>query len=87
MTDKVIYTHKGWLAFCPIHLGGDMSNPEVVARFYFTDWLLQLAFLFSETIGMVMQAIDPFAEVGYPIRVTGKLVEPYEVDYDEEDDL
>ena len=71
-TEKVTYTHKGWIGFCPVLIGKPESfGPDVDERFPFTGWLLELNLALFEFL--VPAQLD---EYGWPIRITGKLDAP-----------
>jgi hypothetical protein len=85
-TINVTYTHKGWLGLCPIHAGSiGTACPDLKARHWTLDWFLEAnAYLFSLIfIAMESVNLDP---PGWPIRITGRLDEPYSMGLEIESD-
>ncbi len=80
MTSIFHLTHKGWFGLCPVYLGDfESDEPLVCERHWFFAPLMILSELIFDLcfFAQDMAGAEP---TGWPIRVTGRLDEPIELE-------
>lgn len=86
MARKVTLTHKGWLGLCPVYLANPgAGGSDVHERHWTLAPLLLLSLSIYELCFTMQQLADPTCEPRWPLKVTGKLARPVQVDVPEDD--
>ena len=72
--NKSHWDQKGWFGICPIYIKGiETDAPELAARHWSLEWLMDISEALIGMANMVLQAVNKDFEPRYPIRVTGDL--------------
>lgn len=85
---RIGLTHKGWFGICPVYMNSPWHNepPYIDPR----HWTLTPLFWFSEAMCWIAYHIyeifDPEMEIGWPIKVTGRLNPICWIDVEENDE-
>ena len=78
---KVTLTHKGWFGICPVYFGGLYTEaPHVYERHWLLAPLMSLSEWCYAATFFVGQLMNPEFEPGWPLRITGELKKPIEVE-------
>jgi hypothetical protein len=64
---KETFTHKGWLAFCPVYIGEKDEDLVLSERNGIPEWLFFVAVEFQQLLGFITGAD------GFLVKVTGEL--------------
>lgn len=75
---RATYTHKGWIGLCPVHIGRySDEDPDIKAAHPILDLWLDLQFAIYDLLNSMM-----VEEVGWPIRITGRLNPPITLEHE-----
>lgn len=78
---KVILTHKGWFGVCPVYFGALQSEaPHVYERHGLLAPLMTLSEWIYAATFFVGRLVNPEFEPSWPLRITGQLANPIEVE-------
>lgn len=71
------YKQKGWIGFAPVYISSVTDDePDVRARDWTPDWLLDISLAMYELCFMAASLMDPDFVPRWPIKITGKFDPP-----------
>jgi len=77
----VTYTHKGWLGLCPVYIAEpDSESPWLAPRLLWLGWWLDFNSWALYAAGTMLSSSQDEFEPHWPIRITGKLEVPVEIE-------
>ncbi len=79
---KVTLTHKGWFGICPVYFDDPYSDqPFIHPRQDWMEFLFDISEHFFGAIHWCQELVDPYADLWYPITITGELDPPIEIEF------
>lgn len=85
---KITLTHRGWFGICPVYFDDPYSDhPFIEPRHPWFEFLFDISEHIFNAIHWCQELVDPYADLWYPITITGELDPFIELEVDEAENV